>query len=499
MLSTQKGDESLDNHQAVFISYSSADEGWVTKHLLSRLEEKNLKYIDKYQFRGGFPLLDEIERSMKQCLRTILVISPQYLKDSWSHYCAGLVVSYGINSEQWLAIPVIAVPCPALPEHISSLVCIDLSSEGSQDWNQLFDAVLTPPKQPLVEDFADLRHFGPPSIAGPRAIGKGLEALRDLMDRDEVRAEVTQFRDLFETACSQIEVLADYKDIHDELHAAQKECLQPLLDARRGFPDEEGACANVLNCQYDLERNLESIREILERPTFVRGLHLWPKNLEIAHASLVLANKMVEDSEKTADREGRIEALGEAILNLNLVIAKQPTRFNDFLTEAARVLDLVELIQALTSIGGHLMDLKQEREKVKRFEAAIENLADLYRKLKVLLSDHDKWQEIDLMLREMRNNPDISRLKSFWKFLPEIVEQMYVGRPDPWALQFQSIGQSLGEAILAGDFERAKGPFQVYYSMASDRFVRVDKAIKGLCTNLREVGGALSLVLEMIQ
>lgn len=468
--------------------------------LVTRLQEKKLEFMDRNDFRGGFLILDEIERAMKACQRTILVISPNYLKDTWATHNAGLVMSYGINTDQWLAIPVIAMACPDLPERITALVCIDLTLNGSREWDRLFEAVRTPPKQTLIEDFADIKTLKARSPAGgPPSIGKGLKALRELMARPEVAAEVTLFRGGFEKACNQIQVLADYKDVHDELHLAQRGCLQPLLDAQEGFPDKEQARINVLNSQYELERHVENIQEVMSRPTFGHGQHFWPRNLEMALTSLMAANEAVVSADQHKERERRIEALGDAIFNLNLVIARQPARFDNFLREAARELKLADLILALTNIGGHLTDLGQDREKVNRFETAIENLADLYRKLKVLLADHDKWQEIDLMLQEMKRDLDLSKLKSYWAFLPEAVEPMYAGRTESWARQFQDLGCSLTDAVLANEFERAKEPFQRYYSLAGDRFIRVDKAIKNLCGDLREVGAALSLILEIIQ
>lgn len=490
----------LENHQKIFISYSKDDNEWVRTQLLPRLEEKKIEFMDRTDFRGGFLILDEIERSMKACQRTILVITPNYLKDTWASHNAGLVMSYGINTEQWLAIPVIATACTELPERIKALVCIDLSSEDRPEWDQLFEAVQTPPKQILIEDFADIkRPNAPPPGGGPPAISKGLKALCELMARPEVKDEVTRFRERFEKACSQIQVLADYKDVHDELHLTQRGCLQPLLDAQEGFPDKDRARENVLDSQYELQRSVESIEEVMGRPTFANGGHFWPRNLQMALTFLTAANQMVANADQHDERERRISSLGEAILNLNLVIAKQPSRFNDFLREAARDLKLADLILALTSIGGHLTEIGQEREKVKRFETAIENLADLYRKLKVLLADHDKWQEIDLMLHEMKNNLDMSKLKAYWKFLPEAMEPMYAGRTERWARQFQELGCSLDDAILGDEFELAKEPFQRYYSLSGDRFIRVDKAIKNLCGDLREVGASLSLILEIIQ
>jgi hypothetical protein len=493
----------VNNQHTVFISYSSADEPWVLQHLLPRLKENKVNWRDGYEFRAGVTLVDEIERAIKECNRTILVLSPKYLEDTWQHFSGGLVFTFGANTNRWLAIPVIAAACSELPPHIKMLVNIDLTSDNDRAWEQLFEALHTSAPEMIGEDFADLKQPSAEAGGGKALpIGQGLKALCELMGRAEVKAKVERFNPQLKTAHSQIQRVADYKDMHDELHLMQKECLQPLWNAIGRFPDDEQARENVLRAQVDLERNLESIQQMLQRPTFNQTSQTWVVKLAQSLYFLTLAIETNDAAEPVAERERRIKALQDAVEHLDAVLASQPTRLNRGLNEAADALRLSELLLALVSIRTRMVAPNQEEEeieKVRMFEAAIDNLTDLYRKLKVLVNDHHKWQDVDTELRRIKNNFKLLELELSWGFLLEMTEPLYLGRSESWAEKFREISNNLGAAIEAGDFEKAKEPFQRYYSRASDRFIRVDKAIQRLCNDLREVGQSLSLVLEIIQ
>jgi hypothetical protein len=488
----------------VYISYSNQDEPWVSAHLLPKLDEAEVTYIDEYQFVGGRPRLEEIERAIKQTRRTIIVLSPNYLEHSWGHFSAMLVASYGVETSQWLAVPLVAQECQNLPTRFSALTVIDVSAGDERRWQQLLTTLSSPPDMTMGEDHADLARANRPQPGrGQPAISSGLQALGELMARAEVRQAVQDFRDDFQFARNQIQVLADYKDMHDELHLMQKECYQLMLDSLERFPDEEQARSNIQSCELDLQRSVENVEIVLKQPTFRDYRKAWVENLYRALTDLHVANAEITPGENKNEEEkqkkARYDALGRAIWSLRTVLSEQPLIINQRLNEARRDVGLAELVYALTTVRNHLGQPELDRSRVSRFEAAIDNLAELYFKLKALVEDHDKWQEIDIILRRIRSNLTLFELKMSWQQLNELTESMYRDRPESWAVKFQSIGSKLGSAISKEDFEAAKEPFQQYYGHASDRFIRVDKALKRLCGDMRQVGDALSLVLEVIQ
>jgi len=76
----------------VFISYSHRDEDWVHNQLLPRLKQarvgrrKMRVCIDTECFRPGAALLTEIERALLASRKTVLVLTPDYLKSEWTQF-----------------------------------------------------------------------------------------------------------------------------------------------------------------------------------------------------------------------------------------------------------------------------------------------------------------------------------------------------------------------------------------------------------------------------
>src|SRR5438309_2209089 len=110
----------------VYISYSRKDEPWVLNTLRKRLTEKGVKFTDRYNFNGGLPEVDEMMRYIRESRRTLLVLSPDYLEDTWGQYSNVFVGSYGMKTGRWLAVPVMVVECEPgkIPERLSFLTII---------------------------------------------------------------------------------------------------------------------------------------------------------------------------------------------------------------------------------------------------------------------------------------------------------------------------------------------------------------------------------------
>jgi len=100
-------------------------------------------------------------------------------------------------------------------------------------------------------------------IIGAQA-GAGLQALSDLVKLSpEVRAAVGTFSADFKAAIAQVDVLGDYKDLHDLLHQIQFNCYTPLMREANYFPDDR-----TLESFPQYERDL---RNILSQLTDVSG------------------------------------------------------------------------------------------------------------------------------------------------------------------------------------------------------------------------------------
>lgn len=80
----------------VFISYTEADREWVEDYLLDALEQAGVRY-----HWVGEPHLLAAEEAVKHSRYTLLVLSPDYLADSFSQFTALLAQTYGVEIAAW--------------------------------------------------------------------------------------------------------------------------------------------------------------------------------------------------------------------------------------------------------------------------------------------------------------------------------------------------------------------------------------------------------------
>ena len=105
----------------LFISYADADRPWVEGYLLDALTQAGVKYISETAFRLGSPRIQEFQRAVQQSQRTLLVISPAYLADSFNQFVDLLGQTYGEETQTWPVIPLVLQPVQ-LPPRLAMLV-----------------------------------------------------------------------------------------------------------------------------------------------------------------------------------------------------------------------------------------------------------------------------------------------------------------------------------------------------------------------------------------
>lgn len=473
----------------VYISYCEADDEWVRQQLLPRLDRAQVTYVDHLKLIAGRPKVEEIERVIDRSRRTLLILSPEYLQEAWRKFDSFLVISYGIDSQRWMAVPVVKSPCQ-LPRRLDALININLSTPTEPVWQQLLVSIAAPIELPPGIDHADLERLTRQGPSALPVIDSGLSVLNRLMAREDVRQAVERSPKNFKTARDQIQILADYKDLHEALHTLQIGCFAVINNSLKTFPDDEDTCDNLVAYEYSLESVVTDVQGIIKNPTFIGYQHSWVRNLTDASMQLKQANQL---------REAKY--LKGTVWNLRTVLGEQPTRINDKLVEAARNLRLTELVFDMNAIREQMDQPEIDVGDLRSFAAAIHNLADLYHTLKSLIADHDRWQDIDIIQRRIKNslNNDISELENSWPLLHDLTKSLYELRQEEWAVSLQKSAEALDVAVAAQDWTTARRSFQGFYSQVSDRFARVDKALKKLCDDLRSVGNMLSSILEMIQ
>ena len=353
-----------------------------------------------------------------------------------------------------------------------------------------------------------------PTASYGRSAGEGLSALHLLMQLDPgvLDAAVT-FRTDFQIACEQIDLLGDYKDIHDQLHSLQFHCYNCIVQEARRAIDDELAWDSLIDYELTFQEILTHLQEIathsapevqvtaqqhggepvaqpgIRRATLAAHEVVWIQDLAQAHYEL-----------QTAIETADVRKLKRAIRLVGRILMVQPSQINTRLSATVRTLRLPSLVQGLSRVRDVLSLPNLDPEKVHQFEAGLAALSDLNVKLSALVASHDRWQAIDLELRRIETTleQDVSELELSWPDLKELVEPLCAESSAPWAAALKAEAEKLETAIAGGDAARIRQCFRRYRRLAGERFYRVDVDLKRMCDELRTIVAPLASVLRIL-
>lgn len=96
----------------IFISYSSQDSDWVRNWFLSGLENHDLKtHIDFRDFEVGVPSLTNMERAIDKCAKTILVLTPSWVKSDFANLESIMLQTEDPLNKQKKFLPLLLKAC----------------------------------------------------------------------------------------------------------------------------------------------------------------------------------------------------------------------------------------------------------------------------------------------------------------------------------------------------------------------------------------------------
>jgi hypothetical protein len=132
----------------VFISYSSRDKEWVRGELLPCIERGGLRaFVDFRDFTPGAPSLKEMARAVKDCTKTLLVLTPDYIASEWCDLELVMGQTLSRANRDLRLIPLLRKACDK-PLYVGALTHIDFTDGADQDlaWRQLLTALGKPPE-----------------------------------------------------------------------------------------------------------------------------------------------------------------------------------------------------------------------------------------------------------------------------------------------------------------------------------------------------------------
>jgi hypothetical protein len=320
--------------------------------------------------------------------------------------------------------------------------------------------------------------------------GAGLQALGELAGRSSaVREAIITFRAEFQEASRQIDVLGDYKDLHDLLHQLEFECYDVLLTAAANFPDDEDDA--LVRYHIRLEGIADSLQEVAGRGFVAKQDTIWIQRLAALPADL---DHALNNPEK--------KLLDNVLRRLKQILDIQPSQINTRLNTTARALRLPALVGALSQVHDHLQaqtDLDPGR--VSQFREGVAALVSINEALTALIDDHDGWQAVEVLLNRIEGmmEADTQELEMSWPDLKTMAEPLCSRRTDKPAIAFLKEAATLEEALASANPDRIRKSFLSYRTRAGQLFYRIDVDLKRLCGELRKVGEPLASVLRMTE
>ena len=332
-------------------------------------------------------------------------------------------------------------------------------------------------------------------IIGAQA-GAGLQALSDLVQLSpEVRAAVASFSADFEAATSQVDVMGDYKDLHDLLHQTQFHCYAPILREATRFPDETS-----LELLEDYERTLRDILVQLGNVSQRSDLH-GHKNIAEVDVAFIQEIHQANNDLKAALDNLDPELLKKCIWRLKRILTKVPVVIDTRLNAAARTLRLSALVQALADIQRDLNQLKIDPSKVERFNEGFSMLQNMDLRLNILLAEHEKWQSVDIELRRIDSliEQDLSELEMSWDDLKVQCSPLYLDSTEAWAVSILGYANLLDQFLAANNPAKIRQAFRNFRHEFASHFFQVDLNLKALCSELRLIGEPLTAIVRSLE
>jgi hypothetical protein len=502
----------------VFISYSHRDNrlmGELLTHLKPCVSSGAITVWSDKQIAPGVKWLDEIRAALSKTRVAVLLVSPDFLASDFIH-------------EHELGPVLKAVEAEGL-----KILWVQLRACAYKDTPlKDYQAVVSPPDKPLAEMKADraqawvrlceeIKNVVSPLTGSPAADGAtavepavdamepqlgrglrilsepvrgeplrlGLEALGTLLTRKEVREAVVAFSIRFRDASHQIEILSSYKDLHDLLHQLPRTCCEPIAQEAKRFPDDETARENLRCYAQRLQEALDDLDQLVGRGAFVGD------EPERVGRGLAAARQALDQALCLLDAD----QLRQTLWNLNRVMALLP-KITVRLNDAARALNLPELVATMETVCRKLRELGLLPEQVDPFEEGVVALERLARSLITLVDNHDRWQSVEEELGRIEGDlaRSLDELESSWPQLKLQMEPLCGSCTESWAVGLQTDGAKLEITLKNRDLVKIRQSFQSYRWQAGRRFHRIDGNLKDQCHELRDAAKPLAMVLRML-
>ncbi len=357
----------------------------------------------------------------------------------------------------------------------------------------LEDLVLKEGEGDAMAALADLPTTLPPSPkdqSNTMLVSSSFVSLLRLLTQPEVGAAVVAFQTDFQAASDQIDQMNDFKLAHDLFQELENRYFLIQNDERR-LPADDLAWDSIAINEPELQGKISDLRLVTRRPAFANDQERLMAQLDKVSESIRLGVEQFD-----------LDELKRGTSLLYRVLNRIPSRINAQLVSTATALRLDALEQAMQTISTKLSttDLKLD-SMVEEIANGVKALGDLDERLKVLVKEHNAWQEIDDELRrvEASLSQSIDELDDAWFDLEPMARDLAAGQSAEWATELNDVVDKLDEALRDKVVVTVRRLFRRFQSQVRRRFRQVDLELLTLCQDLQRVGESLDLLLRQFK
>jgi hypothetical protein len=364
------------------------------------------------------------------------------------------------------------------------------------DDNLIFELILKLQKRAIVVDFLrrviearpDLREkvgrncpaalqAAPDVTVTANTVAASLDAVKAKLDDPAVRHLVAPHREELLQLMDGIEVLANYKRLHDYLQTIQlTHQLQMVSDMQRLRSDEIAGTtldAHLFDLNDLCGKALEAAKALPDTAA-VRAAELrWIDKLKLVIDQIRRAVDGLDD------REGARE-----LRALRLLIRPESYRINGLLSATADRLPLERLISTIADV---VKATANEGAATVELRDGLQSLQNMLPQLKGRVAEHNQWQDIEREFiltdefTELGTPDSVQDFQDAWPAMKQSVAALAGTEPAAaWAMKSQTLATNI-DANLSADLGKARTGFTVFRRTLQFHFFEVDRALRNQC------------------
>jgi hypothetical protein len=480
----------MDFRKDVFVSYSAGDLPWVDSELFRRLKDARVGYVEPRDFHPGTKRLKQIEKAIESCRRTLLIISQNYLSDSFAEFAGDMAFAFALENRSWSVIPVIKEENVKLPPSIITLVQSNLVAATEDQWRTFTSILSSDPPSDKIPDGTN----GAP--AENHVARSGLTLLLELMSNPDVKDALIVFKRDFELLSESMQKLKVLKGLHDKCQVMESSAdvfaRYAKADSGRPLYWEE-----LQDPQIDLAEKIQELIDSVVEAEFAQSDDPWVVRL---------ANARQESEDGTIGKQP--DLLKAARRMLSSVLEKLPSKINLKMVDAARALRLSSLVRALMVVHEITQNLKASQ--LNKIEESANRIVKMELELKTVLYVHDFLQEVDTELRRLEASmEDVREVIEFSEEVNPKLQSICTGNVNDWAIKLSSAAAALRRSLPSGkigpvtslnEFSEVKRQFHLFRSQVTRSFNRVDGNMIRKCNEVEaEIQKPLAPLLALLQ